>query len=612
MSCIIKIFSKGYPFLYSPESKETHIIGKEKIVTEEIMKKTAKILTALALSVCCALPAFGCATEEDNLIKDGKTVNVRVFEAGYGTEWLYALKDKFEAAYAEEGYKINILNPSNSVQTTVVINELYNGGNGVDLYFPGSVWTTQVTAGGEFGKNLVEDLSEIVYSKKAIGFDGKEEEKTVREKMKKGIANDYNVYYEGKEFGFPWADSPSGLAVNKARLDVYGFDMPRTTGEMFDIFDSIMLGKAADGSNVGGPLKTGIYPHTFVSGNSGYPSMMFHTWHAQYTGYERYMEFMTYGTEENAEAYKENGYELYEDKAILEMLNAMYRTFDKNYATLGSTSQTADTANLKMIDPEGGAVFFSNGNWMINEVKAKYPEEAKNLRMINYPVISAVGTKAFGAGTSSNVTDAETCENMLRKAVSLVDENKTDAEIAAALSQEFSVTVSEESAAIVSGARNLYCNRAYGNGAYITKDSPVKDIAALFLRMYASDDNAELFFEKVGTNTVFDNVTERQSEYPFSSDVIKFANKASAISINTMGDCTGLRKRLGHGTTILFGNNYLAPMITAESVTKWHKDGNNYVISGTDEVYYNAALAKYNTNKTFAHDNWTSYIENLK
>ena len=576
------------------------------------MKRRFKVFTALALAMCCTVAAAGCVITSDNIIDDGKTVNVRVYEAGYGTDWLYALKDKFEAAYAKEGYKINILNPSNSVQTTVVVNELYNGGNGVDLYFPGSVWTTQVTAGGEYGKNLVEDLSEIVYDKAPIGFDGKEEDITVRAKMKTGVANDYNVYYEGKEFGIPWADSPCGLAVNVERLELFGFDLPKTTNELFEIFDAIMLGKTADGKNVGGPLKTGIYPHTFVSGNSGYPSMMYYTWHAQYIGYERYMEFMSYGTKDDPEYYKETGYEFYADPAILEMLDAMYRMFDKTYATLGSTSQTADTANFKMVDPEGGAVFFSNGNWMINEVKSKYPEQAKNLRMINYPVLSAVGTKAFGAGTTANVTDAKVCDEMLSDAVGMVDENKTDAEIAAALGEKYGVTVNEADVKIVSEARNLYCNRAYGNGAYITKDSPVKDIAALFLRMYASDDNADLFFEKVGTNTVFDRKTDRESDYQFSSDVVKYANKSTAISINTMGDCSGLRRRLGHGTNLIFGNSYLAPMITAQSVSKWVKNGNEYVINGTDKVYRDAAQSVFDSNKAAVQKNWGNYIGNLK
>ncbi len=576
------------------------------------MRRIGKKLFALVLSLCFVLPVAACGTK-DKIVADGKTVNVRVIEAGYGTEWLYALKDKFEAAYADEGYKINILTPSNSVATTVVINELYNGDSGVDLYFPGSVWVTQVTEEGEYKKNLVEDLTESVYDQKAIGFDGREEEKTVREKMKKGVANDYNVYFKGREFAVPWADGPFGLTVNKRRLDFFGFDYPRTTNEMFEIFDSVMLGKNAKGENVGGPLKTGIYPHTFVSGNSGYPCYMYFTWLAQGLGYEKYKEFMTYGTADDSEAYKENGYELYADEAIRDMLEVVYRMFDKTYATLGSTSQNADTANLKMVDPDNGAIFFSNGNYMINEVKSKFPENAKDLRIINYPVISSVGKKAFGAGTTANITDEKKCDEILSATVKMVDEEKTDAQIVAALAgADYGVTVTENDVNIVRDARNIYMNGCSGMGAYVAKDSPVKDIAALFLRMYASDDNADLFFEKVGCGTVFDSKTEKQSDYAFSSDAVSYANKASAQAISYMGDCSGLRRKLGHGVNIIFGNAYLAPMVSSGSVSKWVKSGNNYVINGTDQVYYAAADTVFQNNKSNVQKNWASYISNLK
>ena len=574
------------------------------------MSNVIKKVLSVFLALCCIMPTAACSTK-DNIVNDGKTVNVRVFEAGYGTDWLYALKDKFEEVYADEGYKINILTPSNSVKSTVVINELYNGDSGVDLYFPGDVWTTQVTEEGEYKETLVEELTELVYDQKAIGFDGKEEEKTVREKLKKGVANEYNVYYNGKEYGVPWADGGFGLAVNKARLDFYGFDFPRTTDEMFKIFDSVMLGVNAKGESVGGPLQTGIYPHTFVSGNSGYPCYMYFTWLAQGLGYEKYQEFMSYGTASDSEAYKENGYTLYEDEAFRDMLNVMYRMFDKTYATLGSTSQNADTANLKMVDPDNGAIFFSNGNYMINEVKSKFPEDSKNLRIINYPVISSVGKKAFGAGTTANITDSERCDEILSEVVKMVDENKTASEIVAALAAD-GVTTIENEVKIVEEARNIYMDGCYGVGAYIAKDSPVKDIAALFLRMYASDDNAALFFEKVGCGTVFDSVTDREAEYEFSSDVLKFANKSNALPINYMGDCTGLRRKLGHGVNVIFGNAYLAPMISSGSVSKWIKSGNNYIINGTDQVYYDAASEKYEANVTTVKNNWASYIGNLK
>ncbi len=577
------------------------------------MKKITKILVAIILAVCTCCSSFACAKPTDNFVNDGKTVNVRVFLAGYGVDWLYGLKDKFEAAYAEEGYKINILTPSNSVQTTVVINELYNGGNGVDLYFPGSVWTNQVTAGGEFGVNLVEDISDSVFAKPAIGFDGKEESVTIREKVKSDVLTEYNCYYEGKEYGFPTTDSPSGLAVNTDRLELYGFDLPRTTDELLTIFDSVMLGKDKDGNNVGTPSQTGIYPHTFVSGVSGYPVMMYDNWVAQYMGLEKWREFNSYERVGDPDYYKTNGYEIYADQSILEMLKVMYQVFDLSYATKGSNSQNAEAANFKMIDPDSGAIFFSTASWMINEVKNRYPEESKALRMINYPVVSALGTKVFGAGTSANITDSKKCDKVLSETIKLVDENKTNAEVVAAINSTFSINATESDVARIREARLMYVDRAYEGGAYITKDSPVKDIAALFLRMFASDDNATLHYDTVGTNTLYDKVSVRENGYQFSKDVINIGNREGSISINCICS-TGLRKKVGHASTILASDSYIQLKVANSGVSKWVFENNDFRINGKtgNEVYHAAAQEAFNVNKAYMQQHWNEWMASVK
>ena len=185
--------------------------------------KTRKILSAVLSAVMvagCALAGTGC--NKENVIKDGKTVNVRVFLAGYGADFVYVLKDKFETAYAEEGYKLNILTPSNDNNATVVLNELAGGNSGVDLYFTEAVSVETVVA-GDYGQ-IVEELTEIVYNQKAIKFDGSEEEKTVREKIpaSSGKADYQNTYYNGKEYGFNWVAGAGGLAVNIDKLSEYG------------------------------------------------------------------------------------------------------------------------------------------------------------------------------------------------------------------------------------------------------------------------------------------------------------------------------------------------------------------------------------------------------
>ncbi|MBQ4053070.1 MAG: hypothetical protein IJD33_01890, partial [Clostridia bacterium] len=56
--------------------------------------------------------ALASCTKKDGVIVDGKTVNIRMTKAGNGVEWAYILAEKFEKVYAEEGYKVNILEPS--------------------------------------------------------------------------------------------------------------------------------------------------------------------------------------------------------------------------------------------------------------------------------------------------------------------------------------------------------------------------------------------------------------------------------------------------------------------------------------------------------------------
>ena len=72
-------------------------------------KKILAVCMATALVAGSAFSAFGCTATED-LIKDGKTINVKLHSAGYGTSYIYALQEKFEAAFADEGYKLNIFN----------------------------------------------------------------------------------------------------------------------------------------------------------------------------------------------------------------------------------------------------------------------------------------------------------------------------------------------------------------------------------------------------------------------------------------------------------------------------------------------------------------------
>ena len=569
------------------------------------MKKIVSTVLSAAMLVGCAFGAMGCNKEE--IVQDGKTVNVRVFLAGYGADFIYSLKDKFEAAYAEQGYKLNILTPSNDNGSTVVFNELAGGNSGVDLYFTEAV-NVETVVNGDYGQ-IVEELTEIVYDQKAIKFDGTEEEKTVREKIPaaSGKADTQNTYYNGKEYGFNWVAGAGGLAVNIDKLSEYGLEMPKTTDELIVAFDIIYNGTTLeDGTILEGSKVSGVYPHTFVSGSSMYPEILYQTWAAQYMGLEEYTDFQSMLDEEDNPRL-EDGYKVYENVAIKEMLKVAYQVFDATYSTPGSTTQDADTANSKVAKNGTGAVFMANGSWMLNEVKLNYPEAETSLRFVNVPVISALGTKVFGAGTTANITDEDKCDEVLSKVVGWTDEKKTANEIVSLLAAE-SVTVLESEVQEIVDARNMYYSRGDRIQSYIAKDSPVKDIAALALRMYASDDFAAEFSKTANATTPFDSRINIGSQYAFVNDVAKIINDPSAVAFNGVAKSSdGLRKQIGISGAMVFGKDYLALSIINERVSKFNNDG---VLVGSDSVYEVAAEKLYQSNITDTKAKWNEWLKN--
>lgn len=562
------------------------------------MKKNIIKLGALVCAFVMSVTCFAACSGREKTVNDGKTVNVRVFLGGFGSDWIYELKDKFESAYEKEGYKINVLTPANDNQSTVVVNELASKNSGVDLYFTEAVTIESVTH-GDYGM-LVEDLSEIVYDQSPIGFDGKEEEGKIRDKIKLGVADNKNTYYNGKEYGFCWIASAGGLTVNMAKLNKYELEVPNTTDELIECFDAIYKGKTlSDGTTIAGSKVTGTYPHTMTGGSSGYPQMMYQTWLAQYMGLEEYGKFMSF-TDDDGNYRLTDGYEAYNEDGLYEMLKVSYQVFDRTYMSVNSTTQDADNANAAIMK-KTGAVFLANGNWMLNEVKLNYGEESKSLRFFKVPVISALGTKVFGGGTTANITDSKKCDEVLSKVVSYIDDNKTSEEIVALLAAE-GVTATAADVDRIVEARNMYFSRSFNENAYITKDSQVKDIAALFLRMYASSDNAELFERTANAFTATDSRTEVNNEYDFVNDTAKIVNNKDSIAFNGLKDVSGLRKEMSQGA-LLVGVSYLANRIVQDQVTKYGAS-----TTGTNEVYAAAAKKLFDSNYATAKSKWSEWL----
>ena len=116
------------------------------------MRKWQKGVTLALTGVFAASMLSGCKVDK-GVSDDPKTINVEISKLSYGVSWAYEVAEKFEQAFAEEGYKVNFLKPSADMRGSVVINQLMQGyeATGVDMYITGSVSSDKIGQGGTYG-----------------------------------------------------------------------------------------------------------------------------------------------------------------------------------------------------------------------------------------------------------------------------------------------------------------------------------------------------------------------------------------------------------------------------------------------------------------------------
>ncbi len=576
------------------------------------MKNFQKRTTlALALLMAAAtLPSLGGCGKKEETINNEQTVNIKVYEAGYGVDWLYELEAKFEEAFADEGYQVNILEPSPDYSHGTIVNEMYQGYDktGIDLYITG-LDVNALGENGTYNKVLAEDIGTLVYDQPAIGFDGEDEEKTVRQKVSADVIP-FMTDSAGALYGFNWVQEAAGIAVNTRKLKKYypngEYELPRTTDELFDAIDKIYMGA----NGVPGSKDSGTMPVTYFSGTSGYQNCMLMTWLKQYD-VDFYDVF--WSMEKNGQPMIEDGYEVYNSPAVKDMLTNAFRFIDSTIAARNSATQTMEQAQAKIMKDKDGAVFYAVGGWFLNEVKTNYRENLNDIEFMNFPVTSALGKRLFGAGTAYNFDDAK-CDALLSAIIKLVDGNQSIEDIAAAVATEYG-TIATADLEEVAKARGVFYSRGTEHCAVITKDAIGKEVAAKFLRMMASDDFAEVFSQHANANTPYTDKVNETTRY-------KFVKQSSQIATNRYKSlmshaAKGFRKDLGYSsifTTISHIPSTIAKLEEDQLVSIYKdvyygggKNGNPV------SVYADAAAAwqkkEYESFTATNNEKWTDKLE---
>ena len=566
-----------------------------------------KSLKLIAVALCAVMGvSFSACKEKDTIQRDETTINVRAFLGGYGATYLTELEKKFEALYSEEGYKVNILTPTADAGIpNVVITEMASKEDWADVYFTGTIPLNKLV-NGDYG-TLVADVSDV-WELPAIGFDGTEESVPIKDKLNLNVKNDYTEI-DGKRYGFYSQSSLGGMIVNADKLAKFGItEIPKTSNELFEAFEAIHDGAGGQPS----AMESSLYPITYIGGTNGYPTHFVNTWFAQYTGTQNYEKFWGL-VDDNGNWRTDDGYLMYEDKGLEVMLEAIYRMHDPAYIARGSNSNTLASAHTKIMNKTSGAVFMADGNWAYNEIITDYPAETDksygvdSLRFANVPVISALGIKLFGSGTTYNFSD-EKCEEVLRFVIDRFDSGDGEKEIISA-AQEKGWDLKSAEVNEIMAARGIYCARDQGGGnVFICEKSQNKDIAKLFLRMFASDDNAVLYHGETNGYTAFtkdfDKVGNNDNDYMES--VKEVFQKLGAYGVWT--NPTGLRLQIAQDVLLPDSGLYVVQSVILEGITKYDEYGNE---TGNNSVYAQAAAERIAKDREKARTDWPDWVGNL-
>ncbi len=529
------------------------------------------IATVLAAGMTCSvgMAAVGCGGGE-KMVTSSDTLNVKIHAAGYGTTYITALKEKFEEAYAEEGYKINVLAPDALISNELVYTDIYSSekGKGVDIYITGCNAEDAVT--GDYGQVIV-DITDTVMNQKALTGTGEEESKTVLQKMN-GFSIGKAAEYNGRHYGMPMARSTSGYAVNVRVLNDLGLEIPLTTNDLSNCIDVIMKQSALDITNKA-PWQIVLRPFTYsTDGKNNYGIGAANMFFIQTNGMDFWKKF--WGFMDGDREMVEDCYEVFKSEYTVDMFASMFEIYDSAIAVNNYSSQTFIEAQNELM--QGNAVFCPTGDWFLNEEIATYPDKVKDITFMKIPVTSSLGEKLFGA---------EKGEAILKAIIKGVDANKDVATIESEVEAALSVSLDTADVERVCEARG-YTGDSSGECAYISAKSTKQELAATFLRFMAGDDGAAIYSAHTRTTSPFSiGKLVEDENIPWYKAVNDIFNNQHCIPVKS--GATDYRERLGV-TDMFFQKFYLANKISVEEFNLF----NPKTCRPTDSAQYGTAAAR--------------------
>ncbi|MBQ4097787.1 MAG: extracellular solute-binding protein [Clostridia bacterium] len=512
------------------------------------MKKKLLSLLMAALMVFSVAPMAACGSSVDDISTDPKTINVKIYKAGYGTKYIEELKKQFEITFADQGYKIKIAAHDPFLMGSAVYRSIYSN-SGIDVYFTSST-TAETGVNGEYGQVLL-DLTDNVFNKPAIKFDGTEEDKTIKEKMLATGWEYEGASWEGKYYGLPYVYSTSGLVINQKQFKaILGADAeyPRTSDEMFEMVDEI---QATYDTHFKAPFTFSLSGNNYLTG-AAVP------WMIQLMGRDTFLNYMAMTDAEGNWLRPERdasgkliggAFEVFDHPALADVATNIFRILDWNTHTKNAAGQGFEAAQAQIM--RGEAVFYFCGDWMYNEEYGRFGQYTGDIDFTKTPVISTVGAKLFGEGTSYNLS-AEKADDVLSTIVKYVDQNLAVEEIEQKAEQELSMDLATADVEAVCTARGVI--RAGGGAmAHIANNisEDKKEVAEAFLRFCASEEAGALFAESAYTTSPWNTSALKDSDIKYIASVANVLS--NRYNVETSYANKGYKLALGLGAGIFPG-----------------------------------------------------------
>lgn len=521
--------------------------------------KTTSVLLAALLMAPAVLSWSGCKKKVDN---SANTIEMFVYDAGYGTGWLDAMIEAFSEKYPQ----YNIPTPQEQQASSVVYSMVTAGpSTTTDLFIVGEVWDRYIDLGSRAVNGYeycLEPLDDV------YNYTPKGETQTIGGKMWEEYRDFYRIgveengEYAEHYYAMPWAAGLTAMMYNSEMFVAAGLKdsegkatEPRTSDELAEYSQTL--------------LDKGYTPFIY-SAQAGYWEYMFWQWWAQYETLEGVENFYMGRANSSAPTEVSAAINNLSQQGILESLRAIQKLIQPNMSDASKDFVADNVEGLNYTTMQtrffnGNGAMMPCGDWLENEMKS---EVASSLEMpeilpMQTPVVSALSYKLSYWEYGKDVTYAdalkrsdftggspsrqETYDGYLRALVDYADgkgelPTYADAETVAA------------DAKIVEEARSVRYSIGMIHSCAIPAYATAKEGAKEFLRFMASDEGLEIYMKNTyGANLPYEydydgwmaqneisSFAKRKYELYEGAEWLPFASKYATVylgQLNPARDC---------------------------------------------------------------------------